>query len=82
MEDKRACWVCEVCGFAWLKSDVVPSHCASSKCRSRQWNRGNCKSILRAVRVPIDLDRKIEETGQSISAVMLAALRLYFSTPK
>ena len=39
MREKRDCWVCDICGFAWLaSSDVPPSHCASSKCRSRQWN--------------------------------------------
>ena len=39
MREKRDCWVCNKCGFAWLvKNDAPPSHCASSKCRSRVWN--------------------------------------------
>lgn len=34
-------WLCDVCGFRWLKAgDVEPTHCASGKCRSRLWNAG------------------------------------------
>ena len=41
MREKRDCWVCEVCGFAWLvRGKEIPTHCASSKCRSRKWNGG------------------------------------------
>jgi hypothetical protein len=32
-------WVCDKCGHIWIASDLVPTHCASSKCRSRQWNQ-------------------------------------------
>jgi hypothetical protein len=28
---------CDICGHEWL-STGEPSHCASSKCRSRKWN--------------------------------------------
>ena len=41
MREERDCWVCEVCGFAWLvRGKDIPTHCASSKCRSRRWNGG------------------------------------------
>ena len=40
MKEMRECWVCDVCGFAWIVSGEAPSHCASSKCRSRKWNKG------------------------------------------
>ena len=32
-------WQCGSCGHIWLKSGVVPTHCA--KCRSRRWNDGS-----------------------------------------
>ena len=31
-------WVCDVCGHTWIASELVPTHCASSKCRSRRWD--------------------------------------------
>jgi hypothetical protein len=35
----RRCWVCEVCGFVWLKTgEQPPAQCASKLCRSRRWN--------------------------------------------
>jgi hypothetical protein len=35
----RDVWVCDECGFVWLKrDDMVPVTCASQKCRSRKWN--------------------------------------------
>jgi hypothetical protein len=37
---ERECWHCDVCGFEWMKGKEVPKQCASSKCRSRQWNAG------------------------------------------
>lgn len=41
MIEKRDCWVCEVCKFAWLIADRdrPPEWCASAKCRSRKWNK-------------------------------------------
>lgn len=44
MEEMRKCWVCDVCGFAWLVTGEAPSHCASSKCRSRKWNKGEASA--------------------------------------
>ena len=44
MMEKRWCWVCEQCGFAWIvKFDkpgeaVMPEQCPSSHFRSRQWD--------------------------------------------
>ena len=40
MIEKRDCWVCEKCEFAWVVKDInnPPSHCASNKCHSRAWN--------------------------------------------
>jgi hypothetical protein len=32
-------WHCDVCGYEWLKSGKEPIRCASSKCRSRNWNQ-------------------------------------------
>ncbi len=32
------CWKCDVCGHRWIKGEVWPDTCASSKCRSRRWN--------------------------------------------
>lgn len=29
---------CDVCGHEWIATSAAPSHCASSKCRSRRWN--------------------------------------------
>ena len=41
MREMRECWVCEVCGWAWLKTgEEAPANCASNKCRSRRWNGG------------------------------------------
>lgn len=31
-------WVCDVCGHRWIAGELVPTHCASSKCRSRKWD--------------------------------------------
>ena len=31
---------CDICGHEWLPRMPSPSHCASSKCRSRRWNSG------------------------------------------
>lgn len=32
---------CDVCGHEWVPAKVaIPSHCTSSKCRSRKWNKG------------------------------------------
>ena len=32
-------WKCEQCEHVWLaQAGKVPTHCASSKCRSRKWN--------------------------------------------
>ena len=32
-------WVCDVCGYLWLKvAGRVPTNCASKGCRSRRWN--------------------------------------------
>jgi hypothetical protein len=33
------CWKCDECGHRWIKGDTWPSHCASSKCRKRTWNK-------------------------------------------
>jgi hypothetical protein len=37
-EDLKPVWVCDKCGHTWLQSERMPTHCASSKCRSRRWN--------------------------------------------
>lgn len=33
------CWKCDECGFRWIKTEVWPERCASSKCRKRSWNK-------------------------------------------
>jgi hypothetical protein len=39
MIEWRRCWVCELCGFAWIKSsETPPAQCVSGRCRSRKWN--------------------------------------------
>ncbi|MEG9430739.1 hypothetical protein [Terriglobus sp. ADX1] len=48
--DTRAAWVCDVCGHEWLQGTTVPTHCASSKCRSRKWNAGTGKRSLQVER--------------------------------
>ena len=39
--EQRDCWICVVCGFAWLAENSAkpPVQCASNRCRSRKWNR-------------------------------------------
>lgn len=32
------CWKCDVCGHRWIKGELWPEQCGSSKCRSRRWN--------------------------------------------
>lgn len=39
-ENTVEAWTCDVCGHTWLKGTTKPTHCASSKCRSRKWNVG------------------------------------------
>ena len=33
------CWKCDECGHRWIKTGAIPTHCASSKCRKRSWNK-------------------------------------------
>ncbi len=33
------CWKCDDCGFRWIKTEIWPERCASSKCRKRSWNK-------------------------------------------
>ena len=33
------CWRCDECGHRWIKGETWPTHCASSKCRKRTWNK-------------------------------------------
>ena len=42
----RDVWMCDACGHEWLKGDKLPTHCASSKCRSRKWNKGGEQSCV------------------------------------
>lgn len=40
-EDTVKAWVCDVCGYVWLKvAGRHPEQCASKACRSRKWNSG------------------------------------------
>ena len=39
------CWKCDVCGHRWIKTELWPSHCASSRCRSRRWNGGQVQPV-------------------------------------
>jgi len=32
------CWKCDDCGFRWIKGEIYPERCASSKCRKRSFN--------------------------------------------
>ena len=49
----RKCWVCEVCGFAWLQmSESMPPQCVSGKCRSRRWTT---KAKQSATPKPVEL---------------------------
>lgn len=37
--ERRQCWVCEVCGWAWMiTGDTPPLQCVSVRCRSRRWH--------------------------------------------
>lgn len=49
-ENTAETWVCDVCGHYWLKGENKPTHCASSKCRSRKWNAGTGKRSLQVER--------------------------------
>lgn len=31
-------WQCDVCGYLWLRTEVIPTHCPNRECRSRKWN--------------------------------------------
>jgi hypothetical protein len=31
-------WLCDVCGYIWLRTEVIPTHCPNRDCRSRRWN--------------------------------------------
>lgn len=33
-------WFCDVCGYIWLRTETIPSHCPNRDCRSRRWNSG------------------------------------------
>lgn len=33
------CWKCDECGHRWIKTELWPAQCASSKCRKRSWNK-------------------------------------------
>ena len=33
------CWKCDECGFRWIRGEIWPDRCASSKCRKRSWNK-------------------------------------------
>lgn len=40
-------WKCGECTHVWLKvGDKEPTHCASSKCRSRKWNKGGGAAVM------------------------------------
>lgn len=41
------CWKCDECGFRWIKSDILPERCASSKCRKRSWNKSDAPTVMR-----------------------------------
>lgn len=46
------CWKCDECGHRWIKGEVWPTHCASSKCRKRSWNKNGGVSELANERPP------------------------------
>src|SRR5271170_7185469 len=39
------CWKCDECTHRWIKTEIYPSHCASSKCRSRKWDKGGTNEV-------------------------------------
>ena len=39
------CWKCDECGFRWIKTEIYPERCASSKCRKRSWDK-NANTVL------------------------------------
>lgn len=58
----RECWVCVICTHAWIKGKKVPTHCASSKCRSRRWNQDVVvvREVLESLKAPMVAERTIE----------------------
>ena len=67
------CWKCDVCGFRWIKSEVWPAQCASSRCRSRRWNGGQVQPVKPE---PVAV-QDIEPVGEVLPPVKvdMAALR-------
>lgn len=71
------CWKCDVCGFRWIKGEIWPERCASSKCRKRNWNTKEGVLIK-----PPDADQThIGGPHSSISAVELASWGKLAATP-
>jgi len=51
-EGLREVWVCQICGYEWLKSrqrhsGERPKRCASGKCRSSLWDRARRSNVGR-----------------------------------
>lgn len=40
------CWKCDECGHRWIKTELWPERCASSKCRKRSWNKNQVAAAL------------------------------------
>ena len=51
-EGVKPVWICDLCGYIWLKGYKYPYQCIQDKCRSRRWNDGQglkcwwCKKLL------------------------------------
>ena len=60
------CWKCDLCGFRWIKTEIWPERCASSKCRSRRWNGSQVQpvkakpAILPTASLPARTDNPIQ----------------------
>ena len=48
------CWKCDECGFRWIKTEVWPERCASSKCRKRSWNKSGSGERQTQESAPVD----------------------------
>jgi len=58
------CWKCDVCGHRWIKTELWPSHCASSRCRSRRWNGGQVQPVKSE---PVSVPESAVPVGEVIS---------------